>query len=318
MRQVVDSVFRGLFLIILGVVFFLNTYGFLPWGFWVNIIDLWPLILIIAGIALFFNKRVPFSAVLVVFLLALVGYSFFQGVPNTGNGVSRGPLQEGASKVMELTAPFEKGVKTSELNLNLGGAQVNVNGVKSESGQQPSLLTGTYHWNNRFNYGSEPEFSQVRNGETHRIKFNSEKKPSSGDSSLDLGLSDQVEYDMEINAGAVRGTLDFSQLRVKKLDMSTGASDIELRFGDTGIHTKVDLSTGASKITLVVPENVGLKIHLSGIASNTNFTGDGLFLSDKEWASPNYNSAKTTIEMDISMAAGKVDLQRAASPMATY
>lgn len=314
MRQVVDSVFRGLFLIILGVVFFLNTYGFLPWGFWMNIIDLWPLILIVAGIALFFNKRVPFSAVLVVFLLALVGYSFFQGVPNFENRV---PMQEGVGTVMELNVPLENGVKTSELNLNMGGAQVNVNGVKAASGQS-SLLTGTYHWNNRFNYGGAPQFSQVRNGETTRILFNSEKKPSSGDSSLELKLSDQVDYNMEIDAGAVRGTLDFSQLRVKKLDMSTGASDIELRFGDTGVHTIADLSTGASKITLVVPENVGLKIHLSGIASNTNFTGDGLFLSDKEWVSPNYTSAKTTIEVDISMAAGKVDLQRAASSLTTY
>lgn len=314
MRQVVDSIFRGLFLILLGIVFFLNIYGFLPWGFWMNVIDLWPLILIVAGIALLFNKRVPFSAVLVVFLLALVGYSFVQGVPNFKN---RLPSQEGTGTVMQLAAPLENGVKTAELNLNLGGAQVNVNGVKSESGQ-PSLLTGTYYWNNRLNYGGAPEFSQVRSGETTRVKFNSEKKLSSGDSSLELKLTDQVDYDMEINAGAARGTLDFSQLRVEKLDMSAGASDIELRFGDTGVHTKADLSAGASKITLVVPENVGLKIHLSGIASNTNFAGDGLFLNDKEWVSPNYGRTKTTIEMDISMGAGKVDLQRAASALATY
>ncbi len=316
MRQVVDSVFRGLFLIILGLVFFLNIYGFLPWGFWMNVVNLWPLLLIVAGIALFFNKRVPFSAVLVVFLLSLVGYSFVQGVPHLGNDFKRIPMQEGAGTVMELAAPLESGVKTSELDLNLGGAQVNVNGVKAGAGQS-AILTGTYHWNNRFNYGA-PEFSQVRNGDNTKIKFNSEKKPNSGDSLLDLKLSDQVEYNVDLNAGAVSGTLDFSQLRIKSLDMSTGASDVEVRFGDTGVHTKVDLSTGASKITLVVPESVGLKIHLSGIASNTNFTGDGLLLSNKEWVSPNYDSAKTTVEMDISMAAGKVDLQRSASPSVMY
>lgn len=316
MRRVVDSVFRGLFLIILGLVFFLNIYGFLSWGFWMNVVNLWPLLLIFAGIALFFNKRVPFSAVMVVFLLSLVGYSFIQGVPDFGKGFHRIPMQEGAGTVMELAAPLDNGVKTSELNLNLGGAQVNVNGVKAGA-DQSMILSGTYHWNNRFNYGV-PEFSQVRNGDNTKIKFNSEKKPSSGSSRLDLKLSDQVEYNVDLNAGAVSGTLDFSQLRIRNLDMSTGASDIEVRFGDTGVHTKVDLSTGASKLTLVVPESIGLKIHLSGIASNTNFSGDGLFLSDKEWVSPNYNSAKTTIEMDLSMAAGKVDLQRSASPQVMY
>lgn len=316
MRRAVDSISRGLFLIVLGVVFFLNTYGILPWGFWVNVSDLWPLLFIFGGIALFFNKKIPFSTVLVVFLLTLVGYSFIQGVPQFGD---RNPIREGKSanlNLLNLEAPLENGVKNSNLELNLGGAHVNVYGVKTES-NSTSLLSGTYQWNNRFNYGV-PEFSHDRNGDTARIKFNSEKKPSSGDSSLELKLSDQVDYDLDINAGAVRGTLDFSQLRVKKLDMSTGASDVELRFGDTGVHTKADLSTGASQITLVVPENIGLKINLSGIASDTNFTGDGLFLSDKEWISPNYNEAKTTIEMDISMAAGKVNLERSMTPNITH
>jgi hypothetical protein len=317
MRRAMDSVFRGLFLVVLGVVFFLNNYGLLPWGFWVNIVDLWPLLLIVAGIALFFSRRLPFSAVMLVFLLALVGYSFMRGVPQFGDRLERAPLQQGAGTTMDLSVPLENGVVKSELNLNLGGAHVNVYGVKAEL-NHPSLLTGTYQSTNRFNFGSEPKFSNERSGDTARIKFNAEKRPSSGNSNLDLKLSDQVEYRVDVNAGAVSGILDFSQLRVKELDMSTGASDIELRFGDTGAHTKADLSTGASKLTLVVPENVGLKIHLSGIASDTNFTGDGLFLSDKNWVSTNYDSAKTRIEMDISMGAGKVDLQRSGTTKTTY
>jgi hypothetical protein len=314
MRQVVDSVFKGLFLILLGIVFFLNTYGILPWDFWVNVIDLWPLLLIVAGIALFFNRRVPFSAVLVVFLLALVGYSYFNGgIHYYGN---RAPIIEGTNGSMDLLVPSETGIKKSELDLNLGGSHVNLSGIKTDSSQN-SLLMGTYQWTNRFNYG-KPEFSHQRNGDTARIKFNSEKHPGAGNSNLDLKLSDQVEYDLDINAGAVSGTLDFSQLRIKNFDMNSGASDIELRFGDTGVYTKADLSAGASKVTLVVPENVGLKIHMSGITSGTNFAGDGLFLNNKEWISSNYDSANTKIEMNISVAAGKVNLERQGTTTVTH
>jgi hypothetical protein len=322
MRQVVDSVFRGLFLISLGVVFFLNIYGILPWGFWMNIAALWPLLLIVAGVALFFNKRVPFSGVLLVFLLVLVGYSFIQGTPQYGSYINfghgsynnNGTTQKGNNATMELVAPLESGVKTSELELNLGGAQVELGSLEGEVGKS-TLLSGTYRANNSIGYGM-PEFSHQRSGDKIRMTFDSDRRP--GDSIIDLKLSPQVDYDMEVNAGAVKGMLDLSQLRVTNLEMSTGASDIELKFGDTGAHTKADLSTGASKINLVVPENVGLKIKISGIASDTNFTGDGLFLSDKEWVSPNYETAKTTIEMTISMAAGKVDLQRPAGASATY
>lgn len=70
---VISNVSRGLLLIAIGVVFILINFGILPWSFWSSAVDLWPLILIFLGIGLLFSKKVPFSAVLLVFLLVLVG-----------------------------------------------------------------------------------------------------------------------------------------------------------------------------------------------------------------------------------------------------
>lgn len=311
MRRAVDSVFKGLFLILLGLVFFANMYGFLPWDFWINVLDLWPLLLIVAGIALFFNKRIPFSAVLVVFLLGLVGYSYVLGSPSLDNRI---PLVKGTVKNMELSAPLDPVVKKAEVTLNLGGVDLDVRGVEGVSNSN-QVVSGTYDWSGRANFGA-PEFNYKTNGDTMKIEFSSEKRAGSGENELQLNLSDQVYYrNVKLNAGAVKGTLDFSRLQVEDLDISTGASDIELRFGDTGGKTKVDLSTGATKLNLVVPENVGLKINISGIASETNFTGDGLILSSEDWVSPNYEEVKTKIEIEISMAAGKINLERNAAPL---
>lgn len=305
MRQVVDSVFRGLFLILLGLVFFANMYGFLPWNFWINVVDLWPMLLIFAGVALFFNKRIPFSAVMVIFLLALVGYSFVQGSPSFDN---RMPLVKGTEQILALDSPLDSDVKKADLTLNIGGVAMNVSGVSGAS--NPGQLTnGTYEWKSRVNL-DQPEFRYKKSGDTAKIVLNSEKRPSSNNR-LELNLSDQVQYDnVELNAGAISGTMDFSRLQIDELNLNTGASDIELRFGDTGGKTKVDLNTGATKLNLLVPESVGLKINISGIASDTNFTGDGLILNSKDWISPNYEEAKTKIELDISMAAGKINLER--------
>lgn len=309
MRQAVDSVFKGIFLILLGLVFFANMYGFLPWNFWINVIDLWPLLLIVAGIALFFNKRIPFSAVLVVFLLGLVGYSYVLGSPTLDK---RMPLVNGTVKVMELSAPLDPGVNKADVTLNLGGVDMDVRGVGGMTNPN-QVVSGTYEWSSRANFGA-PEFNYKTNGDTTKIQFNSEKRVNSGENKLQLDLSEQVQYsNVELNAGAVSGTMDFSRLRIKDLDISTGASDIELRFGDTGGNTKVDLSTGATKLNLVVPESVGLKININGIASETNFTGDGLILNSEDWVSPNYGEARTKVEIDISMAAGKINLERIGS-----
>lgn len=79
MKKIYDSLSRGLLLIGIGIVFFLLNYGFLSWGLWRHVIDLWPLILILAGISLLFNRRISFSVILLIFLLCIVGYSIAIG-----------------------------------------------------------------------------------------------------------------------------------------------------------------------------------------------------------------------------------------------
>ncbi|MDQ7095842.1 DUF5668 domain-containing protein [Desulfosporosinus sp. PR] len=79
MRREFDTLSRGLFLITLGLVFILINYGLLSWHFWLRVIDLWPLVLILAGIGLVFNRRIPFSAILLIFLLCMLVYSLAVG-----------------------------------------------------------------------------------------------------------------------------------------------------------------------------------------------------------------------------------------------
>ena len=46
---------------------------------------------------------------------------------------------------------------------------------------------------------------------------------------LDLTLSGQVPMDLELEFGAVQANLDLGGLRLRSLDLSTGASEAELR-----------------------------------------------------------------------------------------
>lgn len=304
MRRVFDSVSRGFLLILIGVIFFLVNFGILSWGFWSNVIDLWPLILILAGIGLLFNRRIPFSAVLLVFLLILVGYSITFGdrplpLPSPFSGSTTG--------VSSLDVPLESGIDKAHLELNVGGAQVQVSALDQSISSQ-RLMSGNYTWEGR-GYGSGPRLNTKRSGNTMNVTLNTEK-PGSGGEHLDLNLSDKVSYSLDINAGAIDGNLDLSQFAVDDFELNTGASKFQLQFGDKGKVTQARINGGASKITLVVPENVGLKVHLSGVVSNTNFMGSGLAFDNKDWVSPNYDQAASKIDLDISTAAGSVNLER--------
>ncbi len=51
-----NNITAGLILILLGVIFFLNTLGLFSWNIWGQIWKLWPLILVILGIKKILEK----------------------------------------------------------------------------------------------------------------------------------------------------------------------------------------------------------------------------------------------------------------------
>jgi len=314
MRKVFDSISRGLLLITIGVIFFLLNYNILSWNFWYNVVDLWPLILILAGIGLLFSRRIPLSAVLVVFLLSMVGYSMVMGdkpLPGQMNNF----FHTGVTQTKPINVPLPPNVKKAHVKLNLGGAQVAVRALDSGT-SEAQFMTGNYQGINQDYTGGSggSGLKTQQSGDTLNVTLSSTSTGRNMDninrSDVEINLSNKVHYDLDMSAGAIDGTIDLSRLLVDNLKISTGASDFRLEFGDMGMPTHGTIDSGASKLTLVIPENVGVTIRLNGVATRTNFMGSGLLLDNKNWVSPHYADAKTKLDLDISMGAGSVTLER--------
>lgn len=312
MRKSFDSISRGLLLITIGVIFFLLNYDILSWNFWFHVSELWPLILILAGIGLLFSRRIPLSAVLLVFLLSMVGYSMVMGdKPFPGQMNNFFPAKTTESKLIDVPLPPD--VKKARVKLNLGGTTVDV-GALEPGVSETQLMTGSYQGIKQSTAGREVlDLGTQQSEDTLEVTLSSTSFGINTDnkrSELELDLTRKVHYDLDMSAGAINGTMDLSSLLVDDLKISTGASNFRLEFGDTGIATHGKIDSGASKLTLVIPENVGVTIRLNGVATSTNFMNSGLLLNDKAWVSPQYAEAKTKIDLEISMAAGKVQLER--------
>lgn len=316
MRSVFTSISRGLLLIAIGVIFFLLNYGVLSWSFWFHVADLWPLILILAGIGLLFSRRIPLSAVLLVFLLSMVGYSMVMGdkpLPGQRNNL----FHAGATESEQINVPLPSDIKKARVNLKLGGAQVNVAALDSGVSES-QLMTGNYHGktDSSNQEANKSAVTTQQSGDTlaatasFGTNMGNVNWGMSERSNLELNLSRKVHYDLDMSAGAINGSMDLSRLLVDNFKISTGASNFRMEFGDTGIATHGKIDSGASKLTLVIPENVGVTIRLNGVATSTNFMGSGLLLNDKNWVSPQYGDSKTKIDLEISLAAGSVQLER--------
>ncbi|MHB1404405.1 MAG: hypothetical protein ACYCV0_02280 [Desulfitobacteriaceae bacterium] len=311
MRRVFESISRGLLLIVLGIIFFLINFGVLSWGFWWNVAELWPLLLILGGIGLFFSKRVPMSSVLVIFLIILVGYSMVFGTNNFDPFRSNfywNNSNETRSGSVVLDTPLAAGVNKADVELRLGGAKVQIQGVSDDN----NLALGDYVWGGGF-VTRNPEFKTQQAGEKAKITLAAEKRNGPGKSELNLSLTDKVEYAFDIKAGAINGDLDLSGLKVKNFNLDMGASKLTLQFGDNGGSTEASINGAASEIELVIPEQVGVRIRASSVVSKSDFSGAGLVRDgDNGWVSPNYESSKSKVDLKIAMAVGSIDLKRQA------
>jgi hypothetical protein len=68
----------------------------------------------------------------------------------------------------------------------------------------------------------------------------------------DLRIGNQVTIDMTVNAGAYKGRLDLSGLKLRRLEINDGASDGDVKFNVANpvIMEKLVYRTGASKVNL--------------------------------------------------------------------
>lgn len=68
----------------------------------------------------------------------------------------------------------------------------------------------------------------------------------------DLQIGNQVVLDLTINAGAYKGRIDLSGLKLRRLEINDGASDGDVKFNDPNpeVMEKLVYRTGASKVSL--------------------------------------------------------------------
>jgi hypothetical protein len=282
----------GVFLLSVGVIWALVNFGFIEWTVFNSIITLWPLLIIMAGINIIFrDNELVKSLGWVIFLSVVVLYGQSYSVK-----IDKTSQLEGKRVVIERLAE----TKNAELKLDLGGVILDVD--SNTSNLVDAVITDP---NARYT-------ANYKNGnETADIRFTKVKPliiPQKEDYSISLN-KDIVWDIIDLNVGAISGSLDLSQLKVKKVDLDAGAGKLEFIMGNLVDNTDVKIDAGASKIQFIVPADVGVRVKFDGGLNKTN-------LNDLGWQkqsgnvhlSPNYNASKTKINMDVDMGAGKFDI----------
>jgi len=307
----------GVFLIVLGLVPLVAREGLIPEDLVANAWQLWPLLLVGAGIGLVLRgtRASLIGGLIVAITFGLLGGSLiatgprFPAVGGCGMGgvagqpftTQQGDLGERARVSLDLDC--------GELDLRAAAGTRWSIGGRDTDGRGPEVTASTDRLRissrtvEDFAFGAGSAWDVVIPTDPG-IRL--ELVLNAGSATLDLAGARVPEVSAAVNAGSV--VLDMGRaIEASRLVASANAGSLSLTL--PALTMTGEVTANAGSVELCVPEGVGIRVRAQeNLVASYDFERAGLVRVGAAWETPGYGSATTTIDLAASANAGSVTL----------
>ena len=122
----------------------------------------------------------------------------------------------------------------------------------------------------------------------------------------DVGLTTEVPLDLRLDTGASRATLDLRDIRLRSLELHTGASETKVLLPRAAGMTTVRAESGAASLTIEVPVGVAARIRSQMVLGSSQIDQVRFPRAANGFESSDYGSATNRVDIDISGGVGSV------------
>lgn len=305
-------VFWAFILIAIGILFMLNNFGVLEFGFR-TLWSLWPLILILWGISILpIRDGIKIAALAVVLALTVI---FFNKISENSSWFQFHNFRGWSDRDWEddeenttynyqpqnLSVPFDSLTGKGELSLDAAAGNFNLQGITSDflsfskSGDIGNYsLTTTSEGNKKM-----INLSLEKSGIRHSVNENK----------VEIRLNEKPSWNLNFDIGAAEILMDLRDYKIDTTSIDAGASSIDIKIGDKNPLTVMTFNAGASSIKVEIPKESGCQIKSESFMISKEFDGftkkgDGIYQTD------NFNTGKNKIMLTIKTAISKIEIVR--------
>lgn len=309
------SVIAATWLIGLGLVFLVRQALALDWG------EAWPMLLILGGVASFVSRAfgrprgiagiwsftwpVLWIALGVVLLMSTTGNLGRGPVDLISDGwpwvlvglgvwfVIGAILPFGGSPMEELVIPLA-GVADAAVRIRFGAGELAVGAAAAGN-----LVDG------HFSGGV------VRRDRGHgRVDLEQDTTYGlpwlDGRSDWTVGLATGVPLDLRLDTGAARARLDLTDLKLRNLELHTGASETRIRLPRAAGASTVRAETGAAALIIEVPAEVAARIRSRMAIGSSQVDQSRFPRTATGYESPDYATAANRVDLDLQGGVGSI------------
>jgi hypothetical protein len=294
--------FWPLLLIFVGAVMLLQVLGVMPLYLWDLLVRLWPLLLIIFGLAALVSRRTPATNALVLIgLFALV-------VVVLAAGYTRQALR--AADDNRQTIDHDLGdARDVHIALELGLTELTVGAQEEATGRLLGEFVGSTE--------TQLEVSYTRRGNRGELRISEQSVhplpllESFGSNRLALELPPQLPLtlDCDGNVGSIQ--LDLSGLDMDRLEVRASLGELTVTLpGEGGLIG--DISTGQGDVTVRVPETMAMRFEVSrGLGGGLQIPSGLLRLEGGVLMTEGYSEAHDQVNLNVGTTFGDIIIEYA-------
>lgn len=293
-RERKGSLFGPLLLIFIGVLFLLNNLGVLPWDIWLQLLRLWPIFLIGAGLDLLLGRRsILGSLVVAVLVIALLvgGLAFI---------TSRTPSTP--AQTQEVSYALQD-ADQADLRIDFGAGTLRI-GALPESNR---LLEGTVD----LSKGETLDDEHTVQGGKASLRLESDRSTPltfpndwNQDKTWDLRINREVRLALQVDTGVGVAEMDLRKLKLDTLRVNSGVGKTTLILPERGrFDARVDCGLG--QVVIEIPEGMEARIQVNSGLGDVQVPA-GYRRSGDTRTSPNFDSAENRVELSIEGGVGQI------------
>ncbi len=282
-------------LIVVGIVLLLNNMGWTAVSVW-DLLRLWPILLVAAGLELLIGQRSRLGSVLVlVVMLALLAGGLWL-LSSSGSAVGPGGEQIGF--------PLE-GSAWAEADIGFGVGTLRIGSV-ADSG---NLLEGTVE----LHRGERLERDAKVTGDTMSVRLRSRSDWPvpffgwEGDKAWDLRLNREVPLKLEVDAGVGDVHVDLRRMNLSAFKLNTGVGRTVVVLPEDG-RIEAKISGGVGDLVVQVPDGTEIRVRattgLGQVSVPSAYGRQG-----ERYVSPGYERAENRIDLTVENGIGRILIQ---------
>lgn len=287
-------------LILGGIVALLVNVGAIAADRLYQLLDLWPLILIVLGLEIIIRRGMPgasgdLAAALILLLAAGGALAYVAVAPNPGTTQTFDASGQ-VGNVVQGNLEIDAGAATITITGSSGLGSDLYQAHVSYTGSRPTVTLDSSTGNLKIEQANNQSLSFFRD---RLFK-------------LDLKLNGDIPWTIVENSGATTDNLDLSALHVGSIEISTGASRDDIRLGAATGIVPVTINGGALTVDVHRPSGTAASVNVSGGAVSLNADGQQMHaIGHLVYQTPDFSGANDGYRVEVNGGACTVTLDSA-------